>query len=159
MTTDRLGATAVVRPAGVEDVGLLTRLREEWTAEQQDEPIDDPGFGAEFAAWFEREAEHRLTWLAEIESTPVGMLNMLVFTRMPKPARRTTSQWGYVANVYVDAAHRDAGVGRMLLDAATAHARAHDFVRLVLSPSERSIPFYERAGFVPAASLMINELS
>ena len=48
------------------------------------------------------------------------MLNMLVFTRMPKPARRT-SRWGYVR--------------------------------------ERSVPFYERAGFVPATSLMVNDLS
>jgi GNAT superfamily N-acetyltransferase len=152
------GASLTVRRAGLDDVTALTRLRESWIDEQHGGPVDDPGFGGVFAAWFEREAEHRLTWLAELGDTPVGMLNMLVFTRMPKPARRI-SQWGYVANVYVDAAHRDAGLGRILLDAATAHAREHDFARVVLSPSERSIPFYERAGFVPATSLMVNDLS
>jgi len=148
----------VVRPAGREDVAVLTRLREEWAAERWGGRVDDPGFADVFAAWFEREAEHRLAWLAEVGGAPVGMLNMLVFTRMPKPARRT-SRWGYVANVYVDAAHRDAGVGRRLLDAALDHARQRDFARLVLSPSERSVPFYERAGFAPATSLMVNDLS
>lgn len=152
------GASATVRRGGLDDVAALTRLRERWSAEQVGGPVEDAGFAAVFGAWFEREAEHRLTWLAELGDSPVGMLNMLVFTRMPKPARRP-SQWGYVANVYVDAAHRDSGVGRMLLDAATAHARKHDFVRIVLSPSERSIPFYERAGFVPATTLMVNDLS
>jgi GNAT superfamily N-acetyltransferase len=152
------GGSPSIRSAGPEDVAVLTRLREQWAAEQRGGAEDDPGFAEVFSGWFEREAQHRLTWLAEASGTAVGMLNMLVFTRMPKPARRT-SCWGYVANVYVDAAHRDAGVGRMLLDAALGHARAHDFVRVVLSPSERSVPFYERAGFAPATSLMVNDLS
>ena len=49
-----------VRPAGLQDVAVLTRLREEWAAEQRGGPADDPGFADVFAAWFEREAEHRL---------------------------------------------------------------------------------------------------
>ena len=83
---------------------------------------------------------------------------MLVFTRMPKPGR-PVSRWGYVANVYVDHAGRDQGTGRLLLDACLAHARDHDYARLVLSPSERSVPFYSRAGFGPATSLMVHDLS
>ncbi len=148
---------ASVRRAGLDDVATLTGLREEWAEEQHGEPLDDPAFADVFAAWFEREHDQRLTWLAEVDGSSIGMLNMLVFTRMPKPARRT-SHWGYIANVYVDASHRDAGVGRMLLDAALDHAREHDFARVVLSPSERSVPFYERAGFEPATSLLVHPL-
>ena len=37
-------SSAVARPAGREDVALLTRLREEWAAEQRGGPVDDPGF-------------------------------------------------------------------------------------------------------------------
>jgi GNAT superfamily N-acetyltransferase len=87
------------------------------------------------------------------------MLNLLVFRRMPRPrsvaAPGSPGLWGYVANVYVEPASRDAGAGRVLLEAATSHADAHGFARLVLSPSERSVPFYERAGFAPATSLML----
>jgi len=82
-----------------------------------------------------------------------------VFTRMPKPrsadARGPARQWGYVANVYVERDHRDHGIGRALLDEAVRHADRHGFARLVLAPSERSVAFYERAGFGPATSLMV----
>ena len=149
---------ASVRQAGPEDVATLTRLREEWAAEQRGAPAGDPGFAEVFAEWFARERHQRLTWLAESDGVAVGMLNLLVFTRMPKPGL-PPSRWGYIANAYVDAAHRDRGVGRMLLDAATGHAREHGFVRLVLSPSERSVPFYERAGFAPATSLLVHPLA
>ena len=83
----------------------------------------------------------------------------MVFTRMPKPRSAAASgwarQWGYVANVYVEPEHRDRGVGRAMLDEAVAYADEQGFARLVLSPSERSVPFYERAGFAPATSLML----
>lgn len=78
----------VVRTAGPEDVALLARLREEWAAEQRGGPVDDHGFADVFAAWFEREAQHRLAWLAEVGGAPVGMLNMLVFTRLVLSPRR-----------------------------------------------------------------------
>lgn len=65
----------------------------------------------------------------------------------------------WFAHVYVDAGHRDGGVGRRLLDVALDHARERDYARVVLSPSERSVPFYERAGFAPATSLMVNDLT
>jgi GNAT superfamily N-acetyltransferase len=122
-------------------------------------PVDDAGFDEVFAAWFDREHGQRLTWLAETDGRAVGMVNMLVFTRMPRPrpagAPGHPSQWGYVANAYVEPGSRNSGLGGRLLDAAVAHADAHGFARLVLSPSERSVRFYERAGFAPATSLML----
>jgi GNAT superfamily N-acetyltransferase len=80
------------------------------------------------------------------------MINVMVFVLMPRPGR-PEQRWGYIANIFVLAAHRDTGVGSALLDAAVAHARRSRFVRLGLNPSERSIPFYRRAGlpgFAPA---------
>ena len=78
---------------------------------------------------------------------------------VPKPrstdAPDTPRQWGYVANVYVTPAHRGAGLGQALLDAAIAYADTNSFARLVLSPSERSIPLYGRVGFAPATALMV----
>jgi GNAT superfamily N-acetyltransferase len=93
-------------------------------------------------------------WLAEVDDSAVGMINMMVFARMPRPGR-VRSTWGYVANVFVLAGHRDAGIGARLLDACTSYADDHGFVRLVLSPSERSVPLYERFGFSPATSLLL----
>jgi GNAT superfamily N-acetyltransferase len=148
-----------VRVATAADVPVVAGLRRAWTEENAGGTVEDPSFEAVFAGWFEREAGQRVTWLAEDGDRAVGMLNMLVFTRMPRPsvpdAPAHPGRWGYVANVYVVPGDRDRGVGRLLLDAVTAHADEQGFARLVLSPSERSVPFYERAGFAPATSLML----
>lgn len=146
-----------VRLATEADLAALVRLRGLWTYERDGvdaDPTGDEAYVAAFEGWWRQERDQRVTWLAEAAGTPVGMLNMLVFTRMPAPGR-LHSQWGYVANVFVLAEHRGTGLGRALLDAAVAHAEHHGFARLVLSPSPRSVPFYQRAGFHAATSLMV----
>jgi len=148
-----------VRVATDAAVPVLAGLRQAWTEENAGSPVQDPTFEAVFADWFAQEADQRVTWLAEDGGRAVGMLNLLVFTRMPRPraadAPPHPAAWGYVANVYVVPGDRDRGVGGLLLDAVTAHADQAGFARLVLSPSERSVPFYERAGFAPATSLLL----
>lgn len=104
------------------------------------------------------EAGTRRIWIAEIDGAAIGMLNMMVFRQMPQPGR-APSEWGCVANVYVASARREGGIGRALLDELLRYARTHRFVRLVLSPSPRSVPFYARAGFAPATELMSLDLS
>jgi GNAT superfamily N-acetyltransferase len=150
----------VVRLASDHDREAIARLRRAWTEENAGEPVADDTFEARFAAWFQRESKQRLTWLAFADGFdgPVGMLNMLVFERMPfplSPATERPTRWGYVANSFVLAEHRNAGLGRELMDACTSHADGQDFARIVLSPTERSVPFYARAGFEPATSLMV----
>ena len=82
------------------------------------------------------------------------MLNLLEFTRMPSPGA-PAGRWGYLGNAFVLGAHRDRGIGRAMLDAAIAEARARDYVRIVLSPSARSVPFYRRAGFRDPTELLV----
>jgi GNAT superfamily N-acetyltransferase len=158
--TDAADAAAVsVRRTGPDDVPLLIELRRAWSAESTGHEIEaDAEFVAAFTDWYLREAEQRITWIAEVEGQPVGMLNMLVYTRMPRPRAASAgraSQWGYIANVFVLAGHRNRQVGQRLLDAAIDHADDEGFVRVLLSPSERSVPFYARAGFGPATRHMV----
>ena len=143
----------VVRRAENADLPEIIGLRSEWTREQGDD-FDDPGFDERFAAWFERESSHRITWLAEVGGGPVGMMNLTVFERMPRPGR-PPSRWGYLGNAFVLAAYRNRGIGGNLLSALLGYADENHFARVVLSPSERSIPFYQRAGFGPANALML----
>lgn len=146
-----------VRLATEADLAAMVRLRAAWTYEYTGrEPAitPDEAYVTAFRRWWAAERDRRVTWLGGADGVPVGMLNMAVFTRMPSPGR-DPSRWGYVANVFVLAEHRGAGLGRALLDAAIAHAEDHGFARLVLSPSPRSVPFYQRAGFHTATSLMV----
>lgn len=143
----------IVRPAGATDVLSVAALRAAWK-ESGGGPAGDPVYTERFRRWFEREAAHRLTWLAETHGRPVGMVNLSVFERMPRP-HMPQSRWAYLANMYVLTAHRNVGTGRRLLDAALDHANEQQYVRIVLAPSERSVPFYRRAGFRDADELLV----
>jgi len=146
-------ATPVIRLAAPQDAPALAALRRAWTAEQHG-PVDDPGFEARFLDWYERESARRFSWLAELGGELVGMVNMAVFDRMPQPGREPGS-WGYLANAFVLADYRNQGIGSLLLGALLDHADSHGYVRVVLSPSERSVPFYQRAGFTQGTELMV----
>lgn len=144
---------ALIRRAEDADLPALARLRRESTVEQDGDGAD-PSFEERFSAWYARESSRRIIWLAEVDGRLVGAMNLSVFERMPRPGR-APSRWGYLGNAFVLAAYRNQGIGRQLLDALLGHASEHGFARVVLSPSERSIPFYGRAGFGPAGALML----
>ena len=66
--------------------------------------------------------------------------------KLPNPVAEP-EEHAYVTNVYVIPAHRDGGVGALLLDAALAWCRDHGVDAVLLWPSARSRAFYERHGF------------
>jgi GNAT superfamily N-acetyltransferase len=142
-----------IRRAADTDLTALAALRRE-TGIEQDGGHAGPDFEERFAGWFARESSRRITWLAEADGRLVGAMGLAVFERMPRPGRAPT-RWGYLSNAFVLAEYRNQGIGSQLLAAIQAHAREHDFARVVLSPSDRSVPFYQRAGFVPATELLV----
>jgi len=144
---------AVIRRTEPADLAAIVQLRSEWTQEQAGD-IADPDFDKNLAAWYARELSRRIMWLAEEGGRPVGMMNLAIYERMPLPGR-ALSRWGYLGNVFILAAYRNRGIGSQLVSAALTYADENDFVRVVLSPTERSIPLYERTGFGPADALML----
>jgi GNAT superfamily N-acetyltransferase len=145
--------TPVIRTAAASDGPVLAALRRAWTEEQYG-PVGDEGFEALFLDWYEREFARRVGWIAELDGTAVGMMNLAVFDRMPRPGR-DAGTWGYLANAFVLAAHRDRGIGSLLLRALLAHADDHRYVRVVLRPAPRAVPFYERLGFRPDGGFLV----
>ena len=135
----------VIRIAEAADGPALAALRRAWTAEQHG-AVDDAEFEARFLDWYEREFTRRVSWLAEVDGAAVGMMNLAIFERMPQPGR-DVGTWGYLANAFVLEAHRDRGIGSQLLRALLDHADGQRYVRVVLRPSQRAIPFYRRLGF------------
>ncbi|MFD9734582.1 GNAT family N-acetyltransferase [Umezawaea sp. NPDC059074] len=154
MTSSR---TVSIREAGEHDTAALAALRREWSEEQAGHPLGDDDFEECFAQWYAAEAPRRAAFVAELGGKAIGMMNLALFDRMPKPGR-SASRWAYLGNAFVLADHRNRGIGTALLDAAVAHARALDCARVVLSPSERSVRFHQRAGFGPATMLLAQVL-
>jgi len=137
-----------------ERIGELGALRQRWAFEQGRMLSDGDPFVDDFGTWVAQEAPGRRFWVASVDGEPVGMVNLLVFDRMPtvgKPA----GGWGYLCNMYVDQAHRNAGLGARLAAAVLDYADDTGLERVVLSPSERSRPFYASLGFAPASNLLL----
>lgn len=144
------GQGVEVRRAGPRDALALMTLRASWR-----ETAVTEAFTSEFVAWFEREGSHRWWWLAEDPAgVAIGMVNLKVFERMPAPGH-SSGRWGYLANLFVHPAHRGEGLGAQLVASLLAASREEGLVRVVLSPSEQSVPLYRRAGFLPADMLLV----
>lgn len=139
-------STYDVREVG-EDCADLLSVRRLWF------PHDDDEFEARFREWWARERQHRYALVAYAGTSPVGMANGQVFSRMPAPGRPPV-QWLYAANVYVAEPHRRRGLGRTLVQRLVDHAQEHAMARVVLAPSEMSVPLYRALGFRPADDLM-----
>jgi len=133
----------LVREAGAGDAGAIAELRALWSAGA----VAGPAFVREVADWLAEAGDRRTTWLAERDGTALGLVSLFEYRRMPKPGR-PASRWGYVSNMFVREEARNAGVGAALLDSVIAAAGERGYVRLVLSPDERALGFYLRAGFV-----------
>jgi GNAT superfamily N-acetyltransferase len=145
-----------IRLADEADVPLLAGLRGRWTVENTGESADAT-FDARFDDWYSTERHRRTFWLAETDHEPTGMVNLLLFERMPRPGR-DAGRWGYLGNMFVVSEHRRSGIGTVLLAAVLQHATAADLERLVLSPSQASIPFWRRSGFINADELLVHHL-
>jgi GNAT superfamily N-acetyltransferase len=135
-----------VRLTGPDDISAIAALRAQWTG-----ATSDATFERHVAGWLEAEGDRRLVFLATLAGAPAGMASMLEYHRMPRPGR-LRSHWGYVGNMFVPEDLRNQGIGSTLLAAVIAESEARGYARLVLSPTERAVPFYERAGFVSAGA-------
>jgi GNAT superfamily N-acetyltransferase len=143
-------AAARIRPAGFGDAGALARLRHVLYSEYGParEPLE--AYTARFAA-FVRDAiasDAWRIWVAELDGRVVGGMWLQLVERVPRPGEdRGALPIGYLTNVFVDPELRDDGLGSRILREVVTWARARGVEEIIVWPSERSFPFYERAGF------------
>jgi GNAT superfamily N-acetyltransferase len=140
-----------VRLTGPADIPTIAALRAQWTG-----AVSDAAFEDHVSAWIAAEGDRRLIWLAWLGAEPAGLASLLEYHRMPRPDR-LSSRWGYVGNMFVREDLRNRGIGSALLAAIIAESDERGYARLVLSPTERAVPFYRRAGFVDADAATGND--
>jgi len=152
--------TPTIRAAKLGDVDELARLR--WDL-RVDHGTPATATFTDFLDGFRAFANDVLAgdawraWVAEEEAGLVGCVWLQLVEKVPHPSReRWERPIGYVTNMYVIPALRDAGIGRALLDAAVDHALERGLDGLMLWPSERSVPFYRRGGFAPEGWLWLH---
>ena len=142
-----------VRPANESDGVELARLRWDFTLEDHAEEATEPRstFAERFTdrwqsfyasgRWFVAVAEHRST------GRLLGCVWLEVVDRVPRPIPHP-DEMGYVTNVYVERAWRNKGIGTALLERVIAEARTRGFAEVFVWPSDASVEFYRRSGFV-----------
>lgn len=141
-----------VRPATPADLDSIAAIRRAQAAER-DADLDEEAFTDRMSSWLFAGGS-RTHWVAFESEQVVGIVSLTVFERMPMPGAES-ARWSYIGNFFVLPDRRNQGIGRQLLDAAVEYARERGHRRIVLSPSERSKPFYERAGFEAADILRV----
>ena len=72
----------IIREGRPDDVPGLAALRATWTAEQDATPMDDPAFDAAYSR-LDGCQPPQVLWWPTADGELVGMLNLLVFERMP----------------------------------------------------------------------------
>ena len=138
------------RIATLADLPQIADLR--WRLRVDDAPVSDRGAYDRFVADFIRicseewRAEDIIHWIATDGEQVLAIMSVALIRKLPSP-ENLRGRWGYITNSYVLPAARNAGIGRQLLAAIEHWARAEDFELLLVWPSERAYPFYDRAGF------------
>jgi GNAT superfamily N-acetyltransferase len=137
-----------VRQADPGDARAMAVMRYTFRTELGEPVETEREFVERATAWL----AHRLErgswtgWLAVEQDQPVGLVLVHLLEKVPNPVVEPESI-GYVSSLYVRPDRRDRGVGDALLRSAVDFCRHHDVDTVVLWPSPRSVPLYERHGF------------
>jgi GNAT superfamily N-acetyltransferase len=145
-----------IRRATVDDATRLAALRFAFRAAQNPAVEPEGEFLARCTPWMrERLAEYTpwRCWVAESGGDLVGHLWLQLIEKIPNPAPEL-EQHGYITNVFVLPEARGSGAGSRLLETALEYCRQHRVDSVILWPTERSRPLYQRHGFVEPGDIL-----
>ena len=157
-----MGRELAFRLSTDQELGALADLR--WRLQTDDRPIDDPAAYDAFVRAFidisraDPRSGELFHWVAALDHQLLGAMSVVIVRKVPSP-NALASSWGYLTNSYVLPEARDEGVGSALLGAVKRWAKDLDLELLVVWPSDRAYPFYERAGFSRPVDPLVLELS
>lgn len=143
--------TATYRLALEKDFPELAAMRWDFqTEDDAEEPVVEKAEFLEKCAAYLRESFEKgdwAFWIAEEKGEIVAQMFVHTIQSVPRPAR-IENLWGYLTNVYTKPAFRNRGIGAKLFERVKEWAIERDFEILIVSPSEDSVSFYNRAGFI-----------
>lgn len=96
-------------------------------------------------------------WVAEENNIIVSNIYINRIRKVPKP-QKLFAEIGYVTNVHTKAEFRNKGVGTELLKRVKQWAINNEIELLFVWPSQKSITFYKKQGFLMNNEIMEVEL-
>ena len=138
------------RLADMNDADRLADLRWQHKAEESDLDVEDREEFIKFCSDYLRtrlqQDDGFHCWVAVENRLIVSHIYIVTVKKVPKP-EKYGGVWGYTTAVYTTPEYRNQGVGTMLMKNTKQWCKKQNFELLIVWPSERSVPFYERAGF------------
>jgi GNAT superfamily N-acetyltransferase len=138
------------RTADETDVVALAEMRWEFQTEDNDStPIVSKAEFVEICSNFLKQGllqKNWVYWIAELEGEIVSHIFIQRVRGVPRPTWLNNA-YGYVSNVYTKPTYRRQGIGTELMQQVLNWARHQEIDVLIVSISEESLTFYERAGF------------
>jgi GNAT superfamily N-acetyltransferase len=144
--------TASIRLAALPNIPEIVRLRWEFSSEGGRQPSETrEAFSERLGAQLRDilQEPRWSIWVADDDHRPGTLIAIVCVQRVDKLARPypRAEHWAYVTNVYVTPAQRNGGLGSRLMRRVIDASRAEGLEMLLLWPSDRAVPFYERLGF------------
>ncbi|HEX6290361.1 MAG TPA: GNAT family N-acetyltransferase [Herpetosiphonaceae bacterium] len=145
-----------IRPAGVADAPRLAAMRYQFRSEIASATEPEELFVARATTWMASRLA-QAAWRAWVAATAddelVGQIFAQFVEKIPNPVVEA-EQLVYLTNVYVVPSWRNRGIGSRLLRIALEACRAADVETIILWPSRKSRPLYQRFGFVAPHTLL-----
>ena len=141
----------IIRFAEDKDIEQLIKMRWDFTIED-DESKKDASYDH-----FEKECHAFLVsvinsglwfiWVAEENGKIVSHIYIELIQKVPRPGR-VTSPFAYMTNVYTVPKYRGRGIGSKVLQEINKWIKDNNYEFVIVWPSEDSIHYYERNGYV-----------
>jgi GNAT superfamily N-acetyltransferase len=149
------------RLATTSDASQLAQLR--WDFRLEEHPGATRNDHATFISACTKFIQHGIDatswaiWVAEENASILSHIYVQRIDKVPKP-NRLHDYYGYVTNVYTCPQHRGHGIGSTLMQHMLKWAKEQDFENLIVWPSETSVNWYKRAGFVDDVEALTFEI-
>ena len=145
-----------IRQATVQDAQALARLRWDFS-DQTGQRFET--FAHEFDVFLQQAltSSQWTIWVAEDRGKLQANIYIQLVQKVPRPGR-PLAYWGYVTNVYVEPFARNHGIGSQMLRTIRQWAQSQHIEFFVVWPSEESVWFYRRNGFVPNEEILECEI-
>lgn len=152
----QLTPQVILRTATERDSSELARLRWDFSPDEvQASGQTYADFTTKFGVFLAQALASGMwvVWVAEQMGRLIGNIYVETIAKVPRPGR-FNARYGYVTNVYIDAASRGQRIGTALLKQVIAWAQEQNLEFLIVWLAEDSINYYERCGFTPVSDAM-----
>jgi GNAT superfamily N-acetyltransferase len=136
------------RPATIDDVEPLSRLRAAFLAEVRDADANDPVLLSSLRSWFaEKLPTRHFQAILAIADGQVIACSGLVVHEHPPGIMTTNGREAYIMNMYTLPAWRGRGIATTIFNQLLELARKENCSRAALHALPIGRPIYEKAGF------------